>query len=219
MKEKFQQESGNALIYVLVAIALFAALSFTLARQNKGGETGALDDKKARLYATQIISYAAQAQNAVQQMIASGSDIDELDFTKPSQPGFNTAPTIHKLFHPDGGGLSLKNLDTAFRIENGGAPPGIYVVKKNVEWTKTIGTDVILSFYGLQTKICNHLAEDLGGTMGSATAANMYNVFALQANVATLNTTFCAACDDKFTFLVNDSVTGSCTFYTILTDR
>ena len=55
-------ERGNAMIYVLIAIALFAALSFTLARQGDDGEASDMSDARAELYATDMISYAAQAK-------------------------------------------------------------------------------------------------------------------------------------------------------------
>ena len=83
MKTNKEQESGNALIYVLIAIALFAALSFTLARQSDTGEAGTLSDERAELYATQIISYAAQTKSALDQMLFIGTDIDDLDFIAP----------------------------------------------------------------------------------------------------------------------------------------
>ena len=89
-------ERGNALVYVLIAIALFAALSFTLGRQTDTSEAGALSEQKAELYATQLISYAAQVRSAVDQMLfTAASDIDDLDFAAPTVAVVDTGSLIH----------------------------------------------------------------------------------------------------------------------------
>ena len=112
-KEHYSGQRGNVLVYVLIAIVLFAALSFTLSRQTDTGEAGILSEEQAEIYANQIISYSAQAKSAIDQMLFSGMDVDELDFTDPSAAGFNTgtqSDRIKRVFHPEGGGLNKGRL-------------------------------------------------------------------------------------------------------------
>lgn len=180
LMHKFQR--GNAMIYVLIAIALFAALSFTLSRQTDTGEAGTLRAEQAELYATQIMSYAAQARNVLDQMQGTGSDVSELIFTLPTQGGFNAAAAsanIHKVYHPQGGGLNPGTLAPAV-VEGTETdpPPGWYLGRfMNVEWTplaagNTAGPagaeapyeDVILVAFQIKREICEKINENITGS-------------------------------------------------------
>lgn len=217
MNKKRQLESGNALIYVLVAIVLFGALSMTLMRQTDTDEAGYLSDDQAALYASEIIAYASTAKSAIDQMMFSGSNIDDLDFILPSDVAFDTGSDIHKLFHPQGGGLNYKALRSEQVTDSAG---GIYVVKKDVEWTDTTATDVILAFYQLNPSICTELSAKIDNTLHAPSSdAIIDNIFTDQGDAAKLTTTTCPTCENKFTAVIEDATEGSCTFYTILADR
>ena len=82
-------QSGNAMIYVLIALALFGFLTLTLSRSNNQADGQDIDDEQAELYALELMEYAASAQAVVDQMLFSGSEIDDLDFVIPSDPAFN----------------------------------------------------------------------------------------------------------------------------------
>ena len=174
------QERGNALIYVLIAIALFAALSFTLSRQTDTSEAGTLSQEKAELYATQLISYAAQARSAIDQMLfTAASDIDQLDFTAPTDAGFDTGTLIHKVYHPQGGGLLPGKIPTEAITQVTNDPePGWYLGRfNNVEWTalaqgNTAGPggaeapweEVILIAYQINETVCGLINKKINGS-------------------------------------------------------
>lgn len=162
-----KRERGNALIYVLIAIALFAALSFTLGRQTDSGEAGSLDDDRAEIFASQLISYASQAKNVIDQMDFQGIDISKVDFTLPSDTTFNSGTTIYKIYHPDGGGLNLgtlspTNTDSSNITTPGDPPAGWYMGRFNdVEWSALDSgagagnyEDIILVAYGINGSVC-----------------------------------------------------------------
>lgn len=160
-------ERGNALVYVLIAVALFAALSFTLSRTTDTSESATLSDDQAELYALQLISYAAQARSAVDQMGFTGSDIDDLIFTFPNEAGFNTGSHIHKVYHPEGGGLNpariSKNASTSAISD---LPARWYMGRfNNIEWTKTANHDVILVAYQIEKKVCEKLNVKVTGSI------------------------------------------------------
>ena len=224
MKKKYQSqknnEAGNALIYVLVAIVLFAALSFTLTRQTDTDEAGYLSGDQAELYASEIIAYAAAAKSTVDQMLFTGSSIDDLDFILPGDAAFDTGSNFHKVFHPLGGGLNYRALRDEMVSDNASFPAGIYAVKKNVEWTESTATDVILSFYRLQGSVCDALADKIDGNLGIPIGPNMFDVFTDQADANTLDNSYCPLCIDQFTYVITaGSPSFVCTFYTILVDR
>ena len=72
-------ESGNVLFYILIAVALLAALSYTVAQSTRGN-VGQLSAERARLYATEIIENANVMSSAVSQLRLRGVDLDELCF-------------------------------------------------------------------------------------------------------------------------------------------
>jgi hypothetical protein len=189
-------QRGNALIYVLVAIVLLAALSMTLGRQTDTSESSDLDDAKAEMYATQLMAYAAATKNSIDQMLFSNDKaLAQLDFTLPTQAGFNTAPTIYKVYHPDGGGLNAARLPADITTSAISDPvAGWYLGRfNNVEWTPTTATVIDNSIYTGATNV--DLTTDPAGTP------------------------LCSACHKRASLCVEDASAGTYGFYTIIADR
>ena len=237
-KEHFRQESvgeaGNALIYVLIAIALFAALSFTLSRNTDTGEAGSLSDQRAELYSTQIISYAAQTKSAVDQMIFSGARINELDFIDPSNAGFNTGTQkarTNRVFHPEGGGLIKGRLPNEAIDQNITDPvAGWYLGRfNNVEWTEGTGDDVILIAYQISQSVCEKINEKVNGTttipvMGDSIKETMIDdSFYTGTNVDLTTdpggTPICADCHQIASLCVANQAQNAYGFYTVIADQ
>lgn len=225
-------EKGNALIYVLIAIVLFAALSMIFGRQTGTDEAANLSDDKAALYTTQISAYAAQAKTAIDQMLFSGARLGNLVFTLPSQAGFNTPPNIYKVFHPEGGGLNPGILPGAAISQIDADPPaGWYIGAFNtIDWTKTSGHDVILVAYQINKKICENLNKKITGSAAipelvSASIKNTMidDAFHSGANINLTTdpagTPICAACYKQSALCVKSSGAEIYGFYTVLEDQ
>lgn len=242
MKTKSEriQERGNALIYVLIAIVLFAALSFTLSRQTNTSESGGLDAQKAELYATQLITYAANAKQAYDKMEFSGTHLEDVDLSVPSDPNFNTAPTIKKIYHPDGGGFNYAPLPDKVGISTLTDPAaGWYMGRfNNVEWTGTdiTKTDILMTAYGIVQPVCADINEKITGnkTIPTITAAiktvlvpktvGGVTNFTAGANVDLTtdpaNTTpapICPECHNRASLCVQQG--GIYAFYSVIADR
>ena len=206
---------GNAMVYVLVAIALFGVLTATLSSQNSQSDGQDIDDELVEFYATELMEYAAAAKNVVDQMIMTGTTIDQLNFVNPTSRAFNTAPHIHKVYHPQGGGLNYQNpsyppfQETTFTYTH-----EWYTGKINVEWTLSTQTDAILSAYGVEEKVCNKINEILTGSPTLPSVADMANHFVIFTNDFT--STECATCVGYTNLCVQNSFSDRWTFYTIL---
>ncbi len=215
-------ESGNALIYVLIAIVLFAALGFTLSRQASTTGTDEIDDAKAEILAMELMTYSAQVKSVIDQMMFTGSDIDELDFTLPSEGGFNTAPHIHKIYHPQGGGLTPSTLSDK-AINQISTPPsaGWYLGRFNtVEWTLTTGSDVILTAHQIKKPICEKINKNLTGAITiPALAGNLEDFLVDSATDTDFDIADCAACEGYSTLCVSNSGATTYSFYTIVAER
>ena len=232
MRIKHKTESGNALIYVLIAIALFGALSFTLARQTDSGEAGTLSNERAELFATQLISYAAQARQITDQMVFTNTDIDDLDFVLPGIAAFNTAPHIDKVYHPEGGGLMQAKIPEDIMTAGVAAPPsGWYLGRfNNVEWTASASQDVILIAYQISQEVCEKINEKINGstaipTMTDSIKEVMIDDATIGYGVGT-NTDLttdpgdiCPDCNNMPMLCVENQAQNAYGFYTILADQ
>ncbi len=221
------RERGNALIYVLVAIALFAALSMTLGRQTDTSEAGSLSEEQAELFSTQLISYAVQAKSVADQMIFTGptSAIDDMDFTLPTAAGFNTAPNINKIYHPEGGGLNPAKLPPKAIDETTTDPSAGWYIGRidNVEWTDTASDDVLLVAYQIDKAVCEKINEKVTGstaipaTVGGITLRDLLVDDALHAGTnQEFNTADCAGCNDYFSLCISNTGGTRWAFYSII---
>jgi hypothetical protein len=164
-KHRSLRQRGNAMIYILLSLALIGALTLVMSRQaDQGGDDLSAD--QAELLATQILAYAASAQTAVDGMMQTGSTAAQINFIRPSEAGFDTPPNIHKLYHPAGGGLSAgpsnSNIFTGTSVT---PPPGWYVARyNNVAWTPTSANDVIITAHQISESICKSINKKITGT-------------------------------------------------------
>ena len=89
--KKHSFQSGNAMIFILIGIVLFSALTFTFTRNSRSPSSISSED--ARLYAQQIISYAEKINGAVQNiMLQNGCSGTRVSFKNTSVAGYEHAP-------------------------------------------------------------------------------------------------------------------------------
>lgn len=83
-------ERGNAIWFILLAIALMAALTMTLTRgSDTGGQSG--DIERARVQASEIMRYASGLRTAVDQMNMRGVSENEISFENNFVSGYQNA--------------------------------------------------------------------------------------------------------------------------------
>ncbi len=215
-------QSGNVLVYVLIAIVLFAALGFTLSRQTQNSSTKEIDAAKADLYALELLSYGAQVKLVIDQMIFTGSNISGLIFTLPNEAGFATSPHIHKVFHPEGGGLSPSNLPKKSIAEISSPPSaGWYLGRfNNVEWSKGSGNDVILTAHQITKAVCEKINKNITGSISiPALIGDLDDYLVDTTNNIDLTAAACAACEGYVTLCVSNSAVNTYSFYNIVAER
>lgn len=200
-------ERGNAFVYILIAVALFAALTFILARQEDSKEAGVLEGERAKLMANQLINSAGQVKSALDQMVFAGTAPEEFDFTGPGDINFDESDPVDnldKVFHPNGGGITLQLLPkqaiTSQPLTN--PPPGWYLGRFNhVEWTPTTHQDVLLTAYGIREEICAELNHIIVGDPFIPTLNTDISTLLVDANDHT---------GSNSNFMATDCPSGNC---------
>lgn len=149
-------QKGNVLFLILIAVALFAALSYAVTQSSRSG--GDASRETNLLNSAQITQYPTALQTAALRMIIDGNSVNSIWFTPPSDFGTTSDKYI---FHPTGGGAVYQEVPSEFMTGSGN---GFWFV--NGEFAITdIGTsaaDVIAFLPGINVELCKKINSQLG---------------------------------------------------------
>lgn len=112
-----QSERGSVLLYILIGIVLFAALSYAVTSTLKfsaGEKAGGEDEDRMGLALTELRNTALQSRTAIQMLVSAGNAVDQIDASAAGPDGiyYSVANGLCgsdkcKLYHVDGGGLKF----------------------------------------------------------------------------------------------------------------
>ena len=182
-KHAASSERGNVLFYILVAVALLAALSLAVSQSGRGN-VNKLTEEKARLYATDMIEYANIVAASVGQLRLRGCDSDEISFENDDVSGYTNAnaPTDNTchVFHLSGGGVDWKQTP-AEAINDGNANHYFYNAANEVELIgTTCGTsacsELLMLVQDLSQQVCIQINNLLDVTNPADTPPTSANV-------------------------------------------
>lgn len=164
-------ERGNVLFLILIAVALFAALSYAVTQSTRSGGSGA-GQETSLINSSQLIQYPASIKTAVVRMIIAGVGASELDFMYPSHAEYNDETNVAhrvKVFHPSGGGATYTQ--GMSDIIASGDGEWIFNADNQVDLIGTTDTDavpivssadVIAFLPGITKEICTKVNVELG---------------------------------------------------------
>jgi hypothetical protein len=98
--KQFNKERGNVLFLILIAVALFAALSYAVTQSSRsGGDAG----RETTLINSAVLTqFPAAVRTSVLRLVIEGVAVDRQLFDAPS--GIAGGDERISVFHPDGGG-------------------------------------------------------------------------------------------------------------------
>lgn len=103
-----RSQNGSALIYILIAVALIAALTYAVTRGSRTGESN-LTKETSSLIASEIMEQAQTLARAVQKLRLRGIDETGISFENPTISGYTLAACASgdcKVFDLSGGGMN-----------------------------------------------------------------------------------------------------------------
>ena len=148
-----RSEAGNVLFLILIAVALFAALSYAVTQSTRSGG-GNADGEKRSVDSAVIVQYPTSVQAAIQrQMLSNNISADNLLFDAPSTYGAMTPDQLaRQVFSPTGGGAIYQtgwwfgSCDGVRQVGRSGSGANInldiiaYLPIPNIELCRTINT-------------------------------------------------------------------------------
>ena len=109
--ENFQSEEGNVLFLILIAVALFAALSYAVT-QSGGSGSGSAGEETNLIRGAQLTQYPSNVKQAVTRMLIGGGIAkQDIVFDPPSNFSTDLDTDTKKseaVFHPNGGGAPFQ---------------------------------------------------------------------------------------------------------------
>lgn len=119
----YRPQSGNVLFLILIAVALFAALSYAVTQSTRTNGANA-DEDKAALIASQIVQMAAAVKTARDRLVV-GEGYDQARFSiadaadaKRVFTGSNTIPgKAAGIFDANGGGLPIQKIPKSWLVD------------------------------------------------------------------------------------------------------
>ncbi len=169
------KESGNVLFLILIAVALFAALSYAVTSStNSGG--GNANDESNLVNSAAVTQYPASVKTAIIRMqVTNGINDVETVFDKPPFTGLSG--TSAAVFHPDGGSATYSDASASVMADGN---PGEWtfnmdqeVVNISTTAAGTDGNEVIAFLSGITSSICDRLNTELGIPTGQYTASTL----------------------------------------------
>lgn len=160
-------EQGNVLFLILIAVALFAALSYAVTQSTRSGG-GDASRETTLVNSSTITQYPASIKTAIVRMIVSnGVTVDQLSFDAPSAYGsFTTTQQAQNVFHPSGGGASYQ-LAPASVMANSAPGTWLFNAANQVynigsDTAAPAGNDIIAILPGVTQAICERIHAQLG---------------------------------------------------------
>jgi len=146
-------ERGNALFLILIAVALFAALSYAVTQSGRSG--GGVDKEQGIILASQLTQYGSEIHNAVTRMLLTGTDENNLDFGLGA--GLPCTSGVDCVFATEGGGVTYQTPPSAiynfeynfFGISNNEAVSGI----------GTTAPDILVKLRNITLPVCEAIND------------------------------------------------------------
>jgi hypothetical protein len=160
-------QHGNVLFLILIAVVLFAALSYAVTQSSRtgGGDAG----RETNLIGSaEVTQYPAAIKTSIVRMIINGISYEQLKFNPPSDFAGLGSELTEGVFHPVGGGAAYAPAG-ANVMSNGTPGPWYFNASFEVENIGTSsagnpdGNDFIAFLPGIKAAICDKLNEETNG--------------------------------------------------------
>lgn len=172
-------EKGNVLFLILIAVALFAALSYVVTQSTRSGG-GSTEREKNILSSAQMTQYPTALRTAIIRMVLGGVSVENIKFDAPGTAPFTSLSASQLVFHPQGGGASFQEGPADLSASGNTPLPWYYNANFDVPGIGIDGVggnDIVAFLPGVSQGVCRQVNENLGisiPTSGSTCTGSGY---------------------------------------------
>jgi len=188
-----RNERGNVLFLILIAVALFAALSYAVTSSSRSGGGDASDETNL-VSSASLTQYPSTIRTSLIRMLIGGYSVDEILFDDPSDfSNLNNDSLKGKaIFHPVGGGATFVEAPSDV-IASGSKQAWLFNSRYQI---LNIGTDdanngsneIIAFLPGMKKGVCERINRELNiGLINDADGNGIPNSGIVIANVPTVD--------------------------------
>ena len=208
-----QSEKGNVLFLILIAVALFAALSYVVTQSTRSGG-GSTEREKNILSSAQMTQYPTALRTSIIRLVLGGVSIENVKFNAPTAFG---ASTNVEVFHPNGGGATFQTAPASLMstgIEGTWSFNANFFVPQ-IGIDTAGGNDVIAFLSGVSSGICAQANTELGVVTTGCTASPTAGV--PRSDAAVTNANIIQNMNTAYTFPAGPGVALQCAAGTAFT--
>lgn len=237
MINQYKQQKGNVLFLILIAVALFAALSYAVTQSSRSG--GDASKETNVINTASLTQYPNSVRTSVLRLIIGGIAPEDLSFNTPSQFDTATHTTFvasRGVFHPTGGAASFSQvpanltaagtpLDYKFTLD-------FEIPQLGLSGSGYTGNDLIAFADGITQSVCDRVNKELhnyeGATPVRTSAATLANERSLLSGgtmaapddvVLSVNTPSTTWLDGKAFGCFQNGTGGNYVFFYVLAER
>ncbi len=161
-------EKGNVLFLILIAVALFAALSYAVTQSTRSGG-GDASGETNKINSAQLTQYPAGVRSSVVRMVIGSVPVESLSFNIPSDFSNLGSHLAWGVFHPDGGGATYVNAPGEL-MESGTVGTWHFNAENQINLIGTTNAggptsataDIIAFLPGVSEAVCGKINQELG---------------------------------------------------------
>ena len=170
-----QSEKGNVLFLILIAVALFAALSYVVTQSTRSGG-GSTEREKNILSSAQMTQYPTALRTSLIRLVLGGVGIEAVLFDAPATGNFAVSSNL-EVFHPQGGGAGYQQAPADLSAAGTSALNWTFNAEFDVPGVgidSAGGNDVIAFLPGVSVGVCKQVNEELGVDVSGCNAGSTF---------------------------------------------
>ncbi len=186
-------EHGNVFLFVLMGVALFAALAITVSRGMRSQTTTTMSERDATLAAADIISYAQRVERGVARVRRKNASENDISFENGIVAGYTNAGCTNNrclIFHTSGGSINWQappegaNDGSAWIFTGSTCIADIGTGPTGCDGDTTSNEELIIVLPNLNQTVCETINKKLGlsatlsDTGGGASSTKFTGTFA-----------------------------------------
>ena len=221
MNKHTKTQAGNALIFVLLGIALFTSLAFMISRGMRSENTSNMSNRQADLAATDLLTYGQQIERAINRMRRRNISENDISFDTPKLTGYDHTPAQpdeNKVFMPSGGAMS-------FRLPTDVGTIGFIGDLIVTGMGNDANAELLMIGENIDAKLCEFINKKVGLT-GIPTTTNLGTTtgpftgsYTTRGGKNTLGNTTIALANQQAGCFENVAGSGNYIFYFVLLER